>query len=177
MVGVGTVLADDPYLTCRCEDGIGRDPLRVVVDSRARTPPDAKVLHAGGKACIVAVGEGAPVERVQALASAGAEVWVLPLNADGHVDLIALAAELGAKGVVTVLLEGGPTLLAGALAAGIVDRLLIFYAPKVFGGVGAPSMVAGAGVGDPSEGEGWRVSEVCRVGEDLLVEAWRCSPA
>jgi len=178
MVGVGTVLADDPALTCRREDRVGRDPLRVVADTQARTPTDARVLAEGGAGrCIVAVGEGAPEARVQGLLAAGAEVWAMPRNAEGQVDLEALVEALGFHGVVSVLLEGGPGLLAGALRAGVVDRLLVFYAPKVLGGARAPGMVAGAGVAEIHDGEGWRLADVRRVGEDLLVEAWRCSPA
>lgn len=178
MVGVGTVLADDPELTCRREDRVGRNPLRLVVDSWARTPPHARALTAGGtEGCIVAVTEDAPVANVDRLITAGVEVWPVPRNAQLQVDLQALVGLLGSEGVVSVLLEGGPGLLAGALEAGIVDRLLVFYAPKVFGGAEAPGMVAGPGVAEIEEGEGWRLADVCRIGEDLLVEAWRCSPA
>lgn len=178
MVGVGTVLADDPQLTCRLRDCFPRNPLRVIVDTHARTPVTARVLDkSSGGGCVIAAGEGAPTERLEALSRAGAEVWTLPLNVEGRVDLTALAKALGCSGIVSVLLEGGPGLLASALSVGLVDRLLVFYAPKVLGGADSRSMVAGSGVDDPSEGGGWRLGEVRRIGEDLLVEAWRCSPA
>jgi len=179
MVGVGTVLADDPLLTCRRQDRPGRNPLRVVVDTQARTPPTARVIDGSGQSpgkCLVAVGEDAPEERVARLRQAGAEVALLPRNDEGRVDLVALAQLLGERGVVSVMLEGGPGLLAGALAAGLVDRLLVFYAPKVFGGAEAPGMVGGGGVEHVSEGEGWRFVSCQRVGDDFLLEARRCSP-
>lgn len=177
MVGVGTVLADDPLLTCRREDRPGRDPVRVVVDSAARTPAAAKVVagERGGR-CIVAAAEGAPEERVEALRDAGAEVWLLRRTAEGRVDLGELVAALGRAGVVSVLLEGGPTLLAGALEGGLVGRLLLFYAPKVIGGREAPGMVGGGGVERLADAEGWAFARVSRVGPDLLAELRRCSP-
>ncbi|MBC7288542.1 MAG: bifunctional diaminohydroxyphosphoribosylaminopyrimidine deaminase/5-amino-6-(5-phosphoribosylamino)uracil reductase RibD [Armatimonadetes bacterium] len=176
MVGVGTVLADNPSLTCRRGDRPGRHPLRVVVDSQARTPPDAPVVTGPGD-CIVAVTERAPEHAVRALTLAGATVWRLPADEGGRVDLRALAKRLGSVGVVSALLEGGPTLLAAAIAYGIVNELMIFYAPMVIGGATAPGIVGGTGVETLDEAGGWMVQSVERVGEDVLVRAVRCSPA
>jgi len=176
MVGVGTVLADDPELTCRREDRPGRDPLRVVVDSKACTPPTARVLRSSATAsCVVAVTPHAPRERVEALRATGADVWVVSAGRDGRVDLVELAGRLAQTGVVSVLLEGGPTLLAGALSCGLVDALLIFYAPKVIGGVEAAGIIGGEGVANLDDAGGWRFRRVDMVGDDLLVELWRCS--
>jgi diaminohydroxyphosphoribosylaminopyrimidine deaminase/5-amino-6-(5-phosphoribosylamino)uracil reductase len=168
MVGVGTVLADDPALTCRREDRVGRDPLRVVVDSGARTPPGAQVV---GPGCVVAVADGAAPERIEALRLGGAEVWEMPQGEGGKVDLRAMMARLGEVGVVSVLLEGGPTLLGGALAAGLVEGLLLFYAPKIIGGDDAP----GVGAAELGEAGGWQIVREERIGADLLVEMRRCS--
>lgn len=176
MVGVGTVLADDPQLTCRREDRPGRDPVRVVVDSMARTPPTARVLCSSPTApCIIAVTERAAAERVEALRAAGADVLVFPAGPDARVDLTALARALAQRGIVSVLVEGGPTLLASALACGLVDVLLIFYAPKVIGGTKAPGIVGGDGVDSLDKAGGWRFRRVEMVGDDLLVELRRCS--
>ncbi len=176
MVGVGTVLADDPALTCRRSDRPGRHPIRVIVDSSARTPPNAAVVTGPGR-CIIAVVASAPAQAVERLEQAGAEVWGLPASPDGHVDLAALARRLAADGIITVLLEGGPTLLAAMLAAGLVNELLLFYAPMVLGGTRAPGMVGGAGVPHLSDGRGWQIEDVQRVGSDILVRAVRCSQA
>lgn len=177
MVGVGTVLTDNPRLTCRRADRVGRDPLRVIADSRARTPPEARVLAPkAGARCIIAVTPAAPADRIRALEQAGADVWLIDAGPDGRLDLSLLIRRLGDAGVLSVMLEGGPTLLAAALSAGIVDKLLVFYTPKVIGGVQAPGMVGGEGVQALAEAGGWRIEAVHRVGADVLVEAHKCSP-
>jgi diaminohydroxyphosphoribosylaminopyrimidine deaminase/5-amino-6-(5-phosphoribosylamino)uracil reductase len=129
VVGIGTVLADDPLLTVR--DVRGRDPLRVVVDSAARTPPAARVIGRDGRA-VIAVAEDAARQRVAALQSAGAHVVDLP-RAPGGVDLLALARWLYERDVSSVLLEGGPTLGAAMLHSGLVDETLFIYAPLLIG--------------------------------------------
>jgi len=145
LVGVGTVLADDPRLTVRGLRG-GRDPVRVVVDSRLRTPPDAAVLGRRGRV-IIATGRAAPRAREARLVAAGAEVWRLPGRR--AVDLAALAARLAGTGITSVLVEGGPTLHGGLFDAGLVDEVRLFLAPIVLGGSGrrsGKSWIAGAGV-------------------------------
>lgn len=169
MVGVGTVLADDPALTTR---GVpdGRDALRVIADRGARTPPTAQVVAQDSAAgCLIAAAAGASPERVRALRAAGAEVLALPATESG-VDLRALTMVLGARGVLSVLLEGGGTLAWGALAAGIVDRVALFYAPIIIGGADAVPGVAGLGV--ERVADALRLSEmtVTHVGPELLVE-------
>jgi diaminohydroxyphosphoribosylaminopyrimidine deaminase/5-amino-6-(5-phosphoribosylamino)uracil reductase len=129
LVGAGTVLADDPQLTCRIPGG--RDPLRVIADTRARTPASARAL---GRGCLVAVGPDAPAAAVRAMERTGAEVVRLPTGEGGHIDLRALAAELLGRGALGVLAEGGPTLLAALADAGLCDRVVCFLAPKLIGG-------------------------------------------
>src|SRR5690606_35022867 len=111
MVGVGTVLADDPALTARDDEDrpVGPQPLRVVVDTVARTPPAARVYSQPG-ATLVLCGTGAPEERVRALEAAGAQVAVVPRGPDGRISLPALVEHLAQRHVVGVLLEGGGTL-------------------------------------------------------------------
>ena len=134
IAGIGTVLADNPALTVRAFD-IGRQPLRVVVDSQARTPIGAKVLDDTAPT-VVAVGVNAPSERVAALRATPAEVVELPL-ANGGVDLAVLMSELYRRERYQLLLEGGATLAAGFLAAGLVDRVVAYLAPVLLG-AGAP---------------------------------------
>ena len=142
MVGVGTVLADDPELTVR--KSRGRTPLRVVVDSRARTPPRARLLTADERAPVIAVTRQAPRARVRRLERAGAEVWVVG-SQRGKVELKGLMRRLGTEGVQSVLVEGGGTLGAGALAAGLVDRVYFFISPRIIGGARALTPVEARG--------------------------------
>lgn len=170
LVGIETVLRDDPELTVRLPDVGPREPLRVVADSRLRTPPDARVLRAGtpGRTVIACVA-GAPAEAARALRARGVEVLDCPAR-DGRVDLDALLAELARRGVVSLLAEGGGELNASLLEAGLVDRVAFFVAPAVLGGRGAPGPVGGSGRGLK---EALRLGplEVRRVGPDLLIEA------
>ena len=166
LVGVGTVLADEPRLTVRKVRG--RSPLRVVVDSEARTPPEAALLTADERPPIIAVTERAPKDRVEALERAGAEVWVGPA-ADGKVDLRALLRWLAERQIQSVLVEGGGTVAAAALAAGLVDRVYFFIAPLIIGGERARTPVEGEGIARLAEA--WRLEgmKVRRIGEDLLI--------
>ncbi len=144
MVGIGTALVDDPYLTARGEDGVPlpRQPLRVVVDSRANIRPDAATLRQPGKT-MVAVAE-IPEHARAALESAGAEVFSAPMG-NGWVDLKGLLAELGRRGITSVFVEGGGTLSGSLFDAGLVDRVVAFVAPVIIGGDRAPSPVGGQG--------------------------------
>jgi len=143
MVGSGTALADDPELTARTEPPAARQPLRVVVDSRARLPVTARMLRAPGRT-LVAVTRAAPGARRRALEQAGAEVVTLP-DREGHVDLEALLEELGRRGISGVLLEGGSTLNGAMLQLGLVDKVMFFIAPVLIGGREAPGAIGGAG--------------------------------
>jgi diaminohydroxyphosphoribosylaminopyrimidine deaminase/5-amino-6-(5-phosphoribosylamino)uracil reductase len=170
LVGIGTLLADDPLLTVRLPEPWPREPFRVVIDSRARTPATARVLTAGRpERTLVAVTDRAPSERVRLLQDAGATVLTLP-SRDGRVDLRALLAVLAEREVTSALLEGGAELNAGFLEAGLVDRVALFLAPLLLGGAAAPGLLGGAG---RSLKEAVRLSQatVRPIGEDFLVEA------
>lgn len=145
LVGVGTVLADNPKLTARIRGG--RDPIRVVLDSTLRTPLTAQLLpQRNGARTIIATGERAPKSRATALEQAGAEVWRFKLSDGGRVPLAPLTKRLAATGIHSVLIEGGAQVHASFLAQRLVDQLVLYVAPKVVGGP-APSWVAGSGVG------------------------------
>ncbi len=166
LVGVGTVLVDDPLLTTRLS-GRARDPLRVILDSRLRTPPRARLLHSGSLAgTVIATLPGAPRPREAALRSLGAEVWRIP-GREGRVDLARVLAALGARDVQSVLVEGGPRVAQGALSRGLVDRVRLLLAPTLLGGDRTPGFLAAA-LPRPLALRGARAS---RLGEDLLVEA------
>jgi len=170
VVGIGTVLRDDPELTVRLGHPWPREPLRVVLDTTARTPVGARLIRAGRpSAAVIAVGAGAPEPRVRALAAAGATV-VSCGTRDGRVDLGALLGELFAREVRAVLVEGGGEVHGAFLDAGLVDRVAMFAAPLLIGGRGATPVVAGAGRELKSAVRlgGFTVTP---LGDDLLVEA------
>jgi diaminohydroxyphosphoribosylaminopyrimidine deaminase / 5-amino-6-(5-phosphoribosylamino)uracil reductase len=170
VVGVTTVLRDDPALTVRLPTPWPREPYRVVLDTRARTPASAQVIAgATPSRAIVAVGEGAPADRVAALEAAGATVLRCPTR-DGRVALDAVLSALFAREVRAVLLEGGGEVHAAFLEAGVVDRVTLFVAPLLLGGREAPSVVGGAGRELKSA---VRIGPMTArlVGSDLLIEA------
>lgn len=133
MVGIGTVLADDPRLTVRLVKG--RDPLRIVVDSRLRLPAEARVLAEGApRHTLVATTEMADRKRASEIQQLGAEVLTLPLAAnESLVDLRALLQKVEGRGIKSVLVEGGSGLVTSLFAERLVDRLVVVIAPKIIG--------------------------------------------
>ena len=167
LVGIGTVLADDPLLTCRVEGG--RDPLRVVCDSALRLPLDAGLVKTARQVpTVVAAARPDPAKKA-ALEAAGCRVWDLP-GPDGKVDLNALLDRLGAEEIDSVLIEGGGELSWSLLSAGLVQRVQAYVAPKLFGGRDAPSPLGGRGVDLPAQAVRLAGCTVTRLGEDLLIE-------
>lgn len=170
VVGIGTLLADDPALTVRLGRPWPREPWRVVLDTGARTPPSARVLSGPTPArALIAVGEGAPGDRVAALRQAGATVAVCGTR-DGRVDVTGVLRDLFAREVRGVLVEGGGEVHAAFLDAGAVDRAAVFVAPVLLGGRSAPSPVGGAGLALERAVRLGEV-EVRRLGRDVLLEA------
>jgi len=177
MVGVGTILADDPALTTRLPKGRGRDAAAVIVDSYARTPPEAAVFNRQpGAPVYVATTAAAEPARPKRLEARGARIVCCQAQ-QGRVDLADLLARLGQMGMLHVICEGGGTLAASLLEAGLVDKVLFVLAPKLIGGKDAPTPVEGTGVAALSEALDLRDLRVRRLGSDLLVEGYVCSPA
>lgn len=180
MVGIGTVLADDPELTSRIPDQETKSPLRVVVDSSSRTPPTSKLVRSAREIpTLIAVAAQAPAERIAALEEAGCEVFVSQVAEHDRVDLLALLAYLGKeKSIDSVIVEGGATLLWSFFAEGLVDRVQAYIAPKVFGGAGAPSPVQGLGVETPASAIQCSTPTITRLGQDILLECevQKCLP-
>lgn len=137
LVGSGTVLHDNPQLTCRIPGG--RNPLRVVADSHGRTPPSALVL---GPGTLVLITAACPPARADTLRQTGAEVEGIDADEDGHCLPGAILATLHRRGCLGVLLEGGPTLAASLLAHNLVDEIACIFAPKLIGGT-APGPFTG----------------------------------
>ncbi len=139
LVGIGTVLADDPSLTVRLVNG--RDPQPIILDSQLRFPLHARMLNNPRPPWIAAT---APVEaaRQQALEAAGAQILTIPPNGDGQIDLAALLAYLAGRGIESVMVEGGAQVITSFLAARLVDRLVITVAPMLVGGLNAVGNLA-----------------------------------
>lgn len=166
MAGIGTVLADDPMLNVRTG---GKSPVRIICDSRLRLPSDSKICRtAGDYPTIVAHGAGTMEDR-ERLEALGIQVMAVP-DREGRVDLKRLTKLLGKQGIDSILLEGGGTLNESALKAGIVHAVKAFVAPKIFGGEGAKTPVAGTGVDRPCEAGKLFLENVSRAGENLLLE-------
>ena len=163
LVGIDTVLADDPQLTVRHVEG--RQPRRIVLDSRARTPLDARILN-GDAPATVCVTEAAPADRIDGLKKAGAEVLVME-GGDGSVPVDPLKSALGRAGIVTLMVEGGSRVAASFLREKAVDRIACFVAPRILG-AGIPS-IAGLQLDDLSKAIDLNDPQVERLGGDFLI--------
>jgi diaminohydroxyphosphoribosylaminopyrimidine deaminase/5-amino-6-(5-phosphoribosylamino)uracil reductase len=169
VVGVETALRDDPALTVRLDRPWPREPYRVVLDSAARTPVDARLIAGGTPArAMIIIGNNADTARAAALRAAGATV-VTVAERVGRVDLRGALAALAACEVRAVLVEGGGEVHGAFLDAGLVDRVVMFVAPRLVGGRTATPVIGGAG--SPLKGAPRLTAlEVTRVGDDLLIE-------
>ncbi|HGJ66805.1 TPA: bifunctional diaminohydroxyphosphoribosylaminopyrimidine deaminase/5-amino-6-(5-phosphoribosylamino)uracil reductase RibD [bacterium] len=171
LVGIGTVIKDDPSLTTRIPDG--RDAIRIILDSHAKIPLNAKVLNLKSDAkTIVIVTPSAPEGKIDQIRQK-AEVIIIP-EKDGRINIYELMKKLGEMEITSVMIEGGAEVNASALKAGIVDRVVFFIAPKIFGGKDAPSSVGGDGVDDPSEAIKLKDMSIEQIGEDILVTGIPC---
>ena len=168
LVGVGTVLADDPMLNCRMEGG--RDPVRIVCDTHLRTPADSRLVKSAGRIETILATCCTDPARQRPYLEAGCRVWQLPA-VQGRVNLSALMQRLGQAEIDSVLLEGGAELNWSMLEAGLVQKVQVYLAPKLLGGLTARSPIGGQGVPEP--GRGWRLenSVIHPIGEDFLIES------
>lgn len=175
LVGIGTLLADDPQLTTRLPDdqtGYGgpHHPLRVVLDSQLRTPVSARMLadYAPGQTLIYTT-DTTPTEHQVHLEAARADIVRVPAGSDGHVDIAAVLRDLGDRGLNDLLIEGGGAVLGAFFEAGLVDRVAAYVAPVIVGGRDAPGPVGGRGVATMPEA--WRLVDrvVTQLGDDVLI--------
>ncbi|MBA7525550.1 Riboflavin biosynthesis protein RibD [subsurface metagenome] len=174
MAGVNTVLVDDPHLTARCCGGKGgtarKQPLRVIVDGKGRTPLTARLFREPGKA-LLALGRFVTPDEKRALAQVGAELLELPLEEE-LVDLKGLLKALGEREVTSVLVEGGGTLLGSLFDYGLVDKVVAFIAPIIIGGKEAKTAVGGKGVSKVVDSLKLERIKVEKFGEDLMVSGY-----
>ncbi len=169
MVGVGTVLADDPQLTTRLNRGRGRDPLRIVVDTHLRTPLDAKIVnHTSSADTLIVVGFDVDPEYREKIIKKGVKTLVCP-TAYGRIDLTALMDMLAAESVSSILLEGGAALAGSMLRERLVDKYYIFNAPKILGGDDGIPMIAGEGPKKMDHSVLLKDIKVRRFGDDVMV--------
>jgi diaminohydroxyphosphoribosylaminopyrimidine deaminase/5-amino-6-(5-phosphoribosylamino)uracil reductase len=172
MVGIGTVLKDDPELTTRREGLISKNPIRIIIDSTAKVPLEAKILRCNEKTkTIIATTDLAKESKIEAIKLKGAEVIVTP-NKNNGVDLNYLMRILGEMGIDSILLEGGSTLNYSALEAGVVDKVITFISPKIFGGTSSKTPVGGQGVECVKDSIMLTDTKVTRFNEDIMIEGY-----
>ena len=172
VVGINTVLADNPMLNCRL-DGLCHQPVRIVVDSKLRIPMDSQLVKTAKEyRTIIATSQA--VISTDALISKGIEIVFCASN-DNHVDINDLMDKLGAMGIDSLLLEGGGTLNAAFLEAGCVDEVWAFIAPKIIGGAAAKTPVSGKGIDLMSEAINLHNIEIQNINGDILIKGKICS--
>lgn len=170
LVGVGTVLADNPSLTARLDGGRGKNPLRIVVDSEARIPLTANLITDHAATTVIAVTSRAPSEKIKALETAGAEVLIV--NDSGQVDLRRLFQLLGKQNITSVFVEGGAAINGTLLRERLIDKIHVFIAPKLVGGKTAPSPVGGKGIDALQDALRLRDVAVRMIGGDILISGY-----
>lgn len=169
MVGIETVIVDNPSLTTRLKGRQGRDPIRIVADSNLRTPIEANIFNQTSQAGVIIATRSNPPSRLKArLEKKGAKV--IQTTGPDRVDLKDLLTNLYKMGITSLLIEGGAGLAWGALEARIVDRCMFFYAPIIIGGKSAPTGVSGTGINRLEEAPRLVEMRSLKVGPDILVE-------
>ncbi|MBI5683346.1 MAG: bifunctional diaminohydroxyphosphoribosylaminopyrimidine deaminase/5-amino-6-(5-phosphoribosylamino)uracil reductase RibD [Deltaproteobacteria bacterium] len=170
MVGIGTVLNDDPLLTVRVagKREVRNNPIRIVVDSRLKTPLKARLLNVKEAKTIIATTKYADKKKIIQIEGKGAEVIVVDLK-DRFIDLKKLMLKLGRLEIMNILIEGGSKLAASALKQGIIDNIKIFYAPILLGGDGIP-LTASLGIKRLKDAVHFKDVRIKRIGEDMLIE-------
>lgn len=169
LVGVNTIIKDNPRLTCRVEDG--RNPIRIVVDSFLRIPMDSNVIKDKEARTIIATTKFAKKDKILSLRNNGIEVLVIN-SKNNKVDLDELMVKLGELNIDSILLEGGSTLNFSALKQGIVDKIQIYIAPKIIGGEKSKTPVDGQGIDKLKNAFKVRNLSYSKVGSDILLEGY-----
>lgn len=167
MVGIGTVLADDPMLNCRIEGG--RDPVRIICDTHLKMPVTSKIVKTAKDIPTIIACCTADEELQRPYREAGCKIFLTEKKMN-HIDLEQLMEQLGKEKIDSILLEGGGTLNWAALNAGIVQKIQAYIAPKIFGGTTAKTPVEGIGVEVPDQAFLIKNRTIRLLGEDLLVE-------
>lgn len=172
MAGVGTVLADDPRLTCRLEGK--KSPVRIICDTHLRTPLTAYVVQTAKEHPTILATAETEEAKTRPYQKLGCQICTVPRKG-AHIDLNYLMMELGKRGIDSILLEGGAALNYSALQSGIVQAVQTYIAPKLFGGQEAKTPVAGEGVELPDQAFALCSPKIRQIGQDILVE-WEVKP-
>jgi diaminohydroxyphosphoribosylaminopyrimidine deaminase / 5-amino-6-(5-phosphoribosylamino)uracil reductase len=176
MVGVGTIIADDPLLTDRSGLPRRRPLLRVIVDSRLRLPPESRVVK-GAKDDVLVLCSFAEEKRKRELQNQGIRVEQVPVGVgDGRPDMAQIARRLGTMEITSLLVEGGAMINGAALASGIVDKVFLYYAPKILAGTGSVPFATGPGFAHMSDAAYVKAIRLHRFGEDFAVEGYLRDP-
>ena len=176
LVGVGTVIADDPLLTDRSGRPRRRPLLRVVLDSRLRLPLESRVAKTAQNDVLVLC-SFAEEKRKKQLLQLGIRVEQLPVaNSEGHPDIAAVLRFLGEMQITSLMIEGGAMVNAAALSAGIVDKIFLYYAPRILGGTASVPFAGGAGFASINDAAYVRSTRLHRFGEDFAVEGYLKDP-
>jgi diaminohydroxyphosphoribosylaminopyrimidine deaminase / 5-amino-6-(5-phosphoribosylamino)uracil reductase len=172
MVGVNTIIADDPSLTARLKNGKGRDPIRIIVDTHLRMPHNAQILNLdSGSRTIIVAGDKAPRARLRTFEKDGVSIMTCPTK-NNRIDLTALMDALGKISIVTLLVEGGSELMGSLMRDRLIDKFYFFMAPKVFGGDDGIPMAKGNGPERMDGALGLSSVEVKRFGDDTLISGY-----
>lgn len=172
IVGIGTVLTDNPTLTTRLPNKKGKDATRIVLDSHARTPTAAKIFNPESEAnVIIVVTPQAFAGNIALLKITGAEVLVIPAK-DGQVCFKTLLETLGERGITSVMVEGGGQVNQTALMSGLVDKVMCFVAPKFIGGKDAPGVFGGEGIARLADAPELKQKTITELNGDLLIEGY-----
>lgn len=172
MVGAGTVIADDPQLTCRLKRGKGRDPHRIIVDTHLRIPENARLLNDDSQARnYIIVGKDADKRLIKQVEKGNTSVIRCPVR-DNRIDLCAMLDILGKNSITSVLFEGGAGLMGSMIRERLIDKFLIFIAPKLLGGSDGIPMSKGKGPVYMSDSYGLKNIKVKKFGEDILISGY-----
>jgi len=170
LVGVGTVLADNPKLTTRL-DGKGKNPVRIIMDSRLRTPLDAYVADCREAATIIVTTMDAREEKAKQLAKKGVKILTIP-SENGKIDSKLALKMLYKEGITDILLEGGSEINANFMRNNLIQKYLVYVAPKILGGKTSYTPFRGEDVETVDEAVPLQFTEVQKVGEDLKITAY-----
>ncbi|WP_141433825.1 bifunctional diaminohydroxyphosphoribosylaminopyrimidine deaminase/5-amino-6-(5-phosphoribosylamino)uracil reductase RibD [Bacillus sp. 03113] len=170
LVGIGTVLADDPMLTTRLPEG-GKNPIRIVLDSHLRIPLDAKITDCSQAKTWIVTQKDSDPKKVEALKEKGVEIIIAPSNSSG-LDLHSIMDVLYEKGVTDLLVEGGGEINAAFLRAGLIHKFLVYVAPKVLGGRDSIAPFTGENVEKMDEALELKFHSVEKIGTDLCITAY-----
>lgn len=167
MVGIGTVLADNPMLNCRMQGGI--DPVRIVCDTHLRIPMDCQIVQTADNIETILATSTNEKEKIDQLIKKGVQILQLP-EKDGCIDLNLLMQILGEKGIDSILLEGGGRLNDSFLREKLIQKAYVYLAPKIFGGEDAKTPVEGIGISLPEQSANFKLQQIQQIEEDILLE-------